>query len=516
MEKKKLHSLFSATLIIATLMACSEDPVTNLASPMIITPAATTVQVGKDVVIDFNYVSAAGFASSSVTATGGSAMISTDGNLGDTAGSISVTFTAGTTEGAGSITLTITDAEGDTGNSTVVLTVALAPTVFNITSNITSNTTWETGKTYILKSRIAVVSGITLTIQPGVVVKGEAGSGANATALLIARGGKLMAEGTASQPIIFTSTADQLQPGQIKSPNLDPDFSGLWGGLIILGKAPISAPGSVEAFQIEGIPPSDQNGLYGGTDPADNSGVIKYISIRHGGTNIGEGNEINGLTLGGVGSGTLIENIEIVANQDDGIEYFGGTVNVKNALVWNVGDDGMDTDQAWSGTLDNFIVIGGADTDHAMEIDGPEGSFLGTPHTLKNGSIKIFTTGSPPVAGPGGGEIADLRSNARANFENIYIFNLHGGSDWELDNAGVSANYLAGLITFLNIQINTSNLTSPPSIATIFKDDGGNDAQFNADAAGFASIVTTPTTGATKSVFSGWTWADANGELSSF
>ena len=183
--------------------------------------------------------------------------------------------------------------------------------VVAVSSNITTNTTWETGKTYVLESRIAVVSGVTLTIQPGVIVKGKAGAGANATALLIARGGKLMADGTASQPIIFTSEADQIQPGQVASPNLAPDLDGLWGGLIVLGNAPISA--SAPSIQIEGIPVSDQNGLYGGTDPADNSGSISYISIRHGGANIGEGNEINGLTLGGVGTGTSIHHVEIAA-----------------------------------------------------------------------------------------------------------------------------------------------------------------------------------------------------------
>jgi len=133
----------------------------------------------------------------------------------------------------------------------------------------------------------------------------------------------------------------------------------LWGGILILGNAKGSFAGGVTEVQIEGIPASDTNGLYGGSNDADNSGVLKYISIRHGGANIGEGNEINGLTLGGVGSGTVIENIEVVANQDDGIEWFGGTVSVKNALVWNSGDDAVDTDQAWAGTLDNFIVICG-------------------------------------------------------------------------------------------------------------------------------------------------------------
>jgi hypothetical protein len=259
------------------------------------------------------------------------------------------------------------------------------PDEYTVTDNITSNTTWVSGKTYILAGRIAVESGATLTIEPGVVIKGEAGTGANATALLIARGGKLMAEGTATQPIIFTSIADKIEPGMVASPNLDPDLNGLWGGVIVCGFAPISADATPQ--QIEGIPPSDQNGLYGGDNAADNSGVIKYISIRHGGANIGEGNEINGLTLGGVGSGTVIENVEIVSNQDDGIEWFGGKVSVKNALVWNTGDDAIDTDQSWGGTLDNFIVINPGD--ECFELDGPEGT-MEDRHTIKNGSVQAL------------------------------------------------------------------------------------------------------------------------------
>ncbi|MBK6362090.1 MAG: hypothetical protein IPF52_00805 [Saprospiraceae bacterium] len=241
-----------------------------------------------------------------------------------------------------------------------------------VTSNITANTTWTKDKIWILTTRIAVVSGTTLTIEAGTIVKGEAGSGANATALLIARGAKLIAKGTSTSPIIFTSSADKIQPGQIESPNLENTVNGLWGGLLILGKAPISGSGSAEAVQIEGIPASDVNGLFGGTDPADNSGELTYISIRHGGANIGEGNEINGLTLGGVGSGTKVENIEIISNQDDGLEVFGGSVNIKNVIVWNAGDDQIDCDQAWTGTLDNFIAILGTDSDHGLEFDGPE------------------------------------------------------------------------------------------------------------------------------------------------
>ena len=107
-----------------------------------------------------------------------------------------------------------------------------------VNTNISSNTTWETGKTYVLGGRIAVTAGNTLTIQPGVIVKGEVGSGSNATALIIARGAKIDAQGTATSPIIFTTIADEIMPGEIASPNLEADLSGLWGGLIILGKWP--------------------------------------------------------------------------------------------------------------------------------------------------------------------------------------------------------------------------------------------------------------------------------------
>ena len=257
--------------------------------------------------------------------------------------------------------------------------------VVTITDNITSDETWKDGTIYVLAGRIAVEAGATLTIEGGAIVKGEAGSGANSTALVVARDATLNANGTADAPIIFTSVADEITPemvdsGEFGSPNLDPNQRGLWGGIIVLGNAPISA--SSTPASIEGIPSTDKNGLYGGDNAGDSSGTITYVTIRHGGTNIGEGNEINGLSLGGVGTGTTIENIEIVANQDDGVEWFGGTVNVTNVLVWNNGDDALDTDQAWSGTVENVIAVNPAGS--LMELDGPEGAFIGTGHTITN------------------------------------------------------------------------------------------------------------------------------------
>lgn len=375
-------------------------------------------------------------------------------------------------------------------------------TEFTITSNISQNTTWESGNVYILGGRIAVLSGATLTIEPGVIIKGQAGTQENATALIIARGGKIMAEGTASQPIIFTSVADEIQPGQIESPNLDSDLNGLWGGLIILGKAPISA--DAESVQIEGIPASDQNGLYGGTDATDNSGVIKYVSIRHGGANIGEGNEINGLTLGGVGSGTVIENIEVVANQDDGIEWFGGTVNVKNALVWNAGDDAVDTDQAWAGTLDNFIIICGNETDHALEIDGPEGALMAG-HTVKNGSAK------GKINGTLSSELADFRSGARGTFQNIYFFGFadpaatDGRGDFSLSGTATTDNFASGVLSFSGLEVTPA---TGVAVTSIFKN--GTSAHATSVAAGANTI------GADKTVFANWTWASVANELTDF
>lgn len=367
-----------------------------------------------------------------------------------------------------------------------------------ITENITSNTTWKTGNVYQLGSRVTVTDGATLTIEPGVIIKGEAGSGANATALVISRDGKIMANGTPDQPIIFTSVADEIEPGMIESPNLDPTTNGLWGGLIVLGNAPISA--DAEAIQIEGIPPSDQNGLYGGTDPNDSSGELSYISIRHGGSNIGEGNEINGLTLGGVGNGTVVENIEVVANQDDGVEWFGGTVNASNIVVWNSSDDALDTDQAWAGTVDNFAVVAGDGTDHAMEVDGPEGS-MNAAHTVRNGSVR----------GVESTQLGDFRDGARGSFENIYFFNFPDPSNsdnrgtLELSGSESQTNFANGDLSFSNLEI---TLASGLALNDVFLD--GTDVHATDVPAGQNTV------GADVSVFEGWSWTSLSGALNDF
>ncbi|MCF8346651.1 MAG: hypothetical protein K9G38_05525 [Bacteroidales bacterium] len=342
-------------------------------------------------------------------------------------------------------TMTSCDGTGGTNTENLLYTGIL------VEENISENTTWEAGNVYVLGGRITVLDGVTLTIEPGVIIKGQTGTGVNATALLVARGATINAEGTADMPIIFTSVADEIEPedveaGNFASPNLDPDINGLWGGVIVLGKAKISASNDndedVSEIQIEGIPTSDSNGLYGGSDDADNSGTIKYISIRHGGSNIGAGNEINGLTLGGVGSGTTIENVEVVANQDDGIEWFGGTVNVSNVVVWNVGDDGIDTDQSWAGTLDNFFVITVAG--HSFELDGPEGTYEAG-HTIKNGTVITSEVDGEGELVRSTKDLINVDDNSIVNLQNIHFMDV-------IDGQTVNRVTAAG-VTFTDITI---------------------------------------------------------------
>lgn len=365
---------------------------------------------------------------------------------------------------------------------------------------ITSDETWTSNNIYILAGKVVVDEGVTLTIEAGTIIKGETGTGSLASALIVARGAKIMAEGTSESPIVFTSINDNIEVGQKAGTNLSENDNSLWGGVLVLGKAKGSFQGNVSEVQIEGIPAGDRWGLYGGDDNTDDSGVMKYVSIRHGGALIGEGNEINGLTLGAVGSSTVIENIEVVANLDDGIEFFGGTVSPKNLLVWAVGDDGLDIDQAYAGTISNAMVILGNISDHGLEIDGPEGAyqaqFILDGITLQGNAI------AP------GGEYADYRDQAMGASNNIYAYGFQDSSDVELDNDGVAINYNDGMLTFGTWQIVL------PSGVTDVKDIFVNKAE-NITVEGFgdtAEAVTAgnQTVGANVADFN-WTYAKSKG-----
>ncbi|MDW3211926.1 MAG: hypothetical protein R8N23_18795 [Reichenbachiella sp.] len=332
---------------------------------------------------------------------------------------------------------------------------AVAPVEKTIDFDISEDTTWDgngvgdddADTVFVLDKRVIVKSGATLTITAGTIIKGNSElSGANAAVLMVARGGKLMAEGTAEAPIIMTSTDDDIVPGALAGTSLDQDDNGKWGGLVILGKAPVSA--KTEDPQIEGVDAAITEGQYGGDDAADNSGSIKFVSIRHGGAEIAEGSEINGLTLGGVGTGTTIENIEIYANKDDGVEFFGGTVNVTNVVVYNVGDDGIDIDQSYAGEVKNFAVYVGA-SDEGLEIDGREGA-LDKSFKLTDGVIYS-------IAGTDKSTDADIKSKAKGTLTNVVFTDgkvkLSASFDAESleESEDAASNAVAGSLVFTKV-----------------------------------------------------------------
>ena len=224
--------------------------------------------------------------------------------------------------------------------------------VIIVTGEVTAAETWVNTNYYVLRGAVFVRSGATLTIQAGTTVIGESGS---VGTLIVERGGKLMAVGTAAAPIVFTS--DQA-PGTRSR--------GDWGGLIINGRAPINLEGG------EGAGEGD-TGVYGGSDPDDNSGVLKYVRVEFSGIEFSPDNELNGIALQGVGRGTVLDFVQAHMSRDDAIEFFGGTVDIKHAVMSNAADDSLDWTFGWIGRA-QFIAIHqrGDDADNAIEADNNE------------------------------------------------------------------------------------------------------------------------------------------------
>ncbi|MBU6326905.1 MAG: hypothetical protein KGQ89_04685 [Verrucomicrobia bacterium] len=288
----------------------------------------------------------------------------------------------------------------------------------------TADTHWTADNIYILKNKVFVTNGQTLIIDPGTKIYSTLDNNSTPAdptddklgALVIIRGAKINAVGTSSNPIVF-STTDELEfalqqdmpftdlPGVNDGDAViaeEPTFNtqGRWGGVILLGNAPISVfnasnvnigESTIEGFQPAASTDTDLDGRadvieYGGNVTADNSGIMQYVSIRHGGYVYTSGKEINGLTLGGVGSGTTIDHIEVYANADDGIEFFGGTVSCNYMVMAYNNDDSFDIDQGYTATNQfwfaiqgNFLLDGvSSNHDNGGEWDGIDGTVNAT------------------------------------------------------------------------------------------------------------------------------------------
>ena len=241
------------------------------------------------------------------------------------------------------------------------------PTTTTLSGNINTTTTLTSDKVWTLKGYVYVTDGAKLIIQPGTTIISDV---AEKGALCIERGAQIIAEGTATKPIIFTSgkAVGERSPGD-------------WGGIIILGKAKTNRSSE----------PTIEGGIgraYGGTNDADNSGVLKYVRIEYAGIAAMPNSEINALTLGGVGSGTIIENVQTVYANDDAFEFFGGTVNAKNLYAYATADDDFDFDFGYTGTITNgvakrdpqFVDSGDAGNGVECDNDGTGSSAQPTTH----------------------------------------------------------------------------------------------------------------------------------------
>ncbi|MEH6308150.1 hypothetical protein RYH73_21010 [Olivibacter sp. CPCC 100613] len=221
-----------------------------------------------------------------------------------------------------------------------------------ISGNIDRNARVTAGRTYTLRGPVYVKSGATLTIEPGVRIEAEYSENVtNVAFLAVERGAMINATGTAENPIVFTSSAATPAAGQ-------------WGGIVICGNAGTNKGANAQA-EVAGL-------IYGGDNNADNSGVLSHIIIEYSGNKINDESEFNGLTFYAVGSGTTVNNIFINQVSDDGVEWFGGSVNAENLTVIGSQDDSFDWAEGWNGTVTNLYADQSAATTYSSDSRGIE------------------------------------------------------------------------------------------------------------------------------------------------
>ena len=240
------------------------------------------------------------------------------------------------------------------------------PTTTTLTGNINTTTTLTSDKVWTLKGYVYVTDGAKLIIQPGTTIVSDV---AEKGALCIERGSQIIAEGTQSKPIVFTSGRPEGQ----RTP-------GDWGGIVILGRAKTNRSSE----------PTIEGGIgrpYGGTNDSDNSGVMRYVRIEYAGIAALPNSEINALTLGGVGNGTILENIQTIYANDDAFEFFGGTVNGKNLYAFATADDDFDFDFGYTGTITNGVAkrdpqfVDSGDAGNGVECDNDGTGSAAQPYT---------------------------------------------------------------------------------------------------------------------------------------
>ena len=329
-----------------------------------------------------------------------------------------------------------------------------------LSGNITANRTLKASEKYLLQGNVYVPTGITLTIEPGTKIFGDQTTKGT---LIVSQGGKIMAEGTQTNPIVFTSSK------AAGSRNY-----GDWGGLVLMGSAPINRPLSTPAEG--GI-----SGDFGGANATDNSGVVKYVRIEFAGVplNTDANSEINGLTLYGVGSGTTLDYIQVSYSGDDSYEWFGGTVNAKHLVAQRGWDDDFDTDFGFTGKIQYAVSLRDPQYADQSGSNGFESDNFnpGTPATGDNAglpltapvfsNVSIFVTGGAPVATQQAGSgvyqsAMHLRRNTSTSvFNAVFVGQPEG---LRLDGTSTWANVQAGTMQLAGVTL--ANNTTPFVVAS--------------------------------------------------
>ncbi|AXT52330.1 multidrug transporter [Aquimarina sp. BL5] len=320
------------------------------------------------------------------------------------------------------------------------------PTSEVIGGTLTEDLTLESNTEYSLTSALIVPEGFTLTVEPGVVVRAATGSDVY---IAVLQGGIINAEGTSSNPIVFTSATSTPNPGD-------------WGGLILLGKAPINSVVGGDATstsEIGGLP-------YGGSAVDDNSGILRYVRIEYSGGAADAASENNGFSFYAVGNGTTIEYIQAFEGADDGVEFFGGTVNASFISVVGAQDDSVDWTEGFTGTLTNVYI------EHRQSHDkGIEGDGFNT--DIGNNSNPVFwsapTVTNLTINGLGSSnenEAIRLRAGTRAIFTNVLLEGFAEGFD--LDDTETGNGVLSNETSVTNITFDDITLTLKNDTGTTF------------------------------------------------
>lgn len=320
------------------------------------------------------------------------------------------------------------------------------PTNFTATQTlsgeITTDVTLDANEVYEIVGAVFVRNGGSLTIPAGTFLFADPTNNAAVTAditaadvIIVNQGGTLNLNGTAANPIIFSSSSQT---------------SGSWGGIVLLGNAPINLNGGVGNAEIADNVGEDLP--YGGNDAADSSGSLRYVILAYPGTQINTESEFNGFSFYAVGTGTTLEFLEVFQGQDDGFEWFGGTVNASN-LYANAFDDSFDWAEGFVGTLDNILADQPSGADHCIEADNLRADNDASPRS--NPTVMNATFNSS-----GDDDAIRLRRGTSAQFDNI-LFNIDGNSrfHFEVDDIVTGQLIFDNVTNFTNIAIDAGNPT---------------------------------------------------------